>query len=154
MALAGCRDKSKAQVVSANLSMTSYSKARLSSSLGAETTLEFPVLETFNGDGILIYRSHELGKNADSLREVLAGIQNLQPLRQSPRLVDILEAVPDFKQHEQEVLRRHKPVVVSVDLEGCGVCGAQAHLINESRERLLQQSIDVLEIHVFSPSHP
>ena len=59
--------------------MTSYSKARLSSSLGAETTLEFPVLEIFNGDGILIYRSHELGQNADSLRKFWLVFRTFSP---------------------------------------------------------------------------
>jgi len=148
----GCGEKPRAQHISAKLSVISYAQARTRFTAGMEKNLNFPVLEIFNGDGSLIYRNQDEIRNAGALEHVLASISTLPPLQHAPRLADILDTVPEFKPHEQEVLSHHKPVVLSVDMEGCGACRIQASWLEEERDRLLRQSIDVLEIHVSAPS--
>lgn len=141
-----------AQNISAKLSIISYAQVRTRFTSGLEKNLGFPALEIFNGEGSLIYRNKDEIRNADALERVLANISTLPSLQHAPRVADILDAVPEFKPHEQEVLRHHKPVVLSVDLDGCGACKVQASWLDEARDRLLRQSIDVLEIHVAAPS--
>jgi hypothetical protein len=151
VAFGGCGGKTKSHYVLAKMSVASYINARISSTAGVETTLKFPLLEIFNAEGRLIYDSQEKVPDKLLLEKVLASVPQRQPLASSPRLMDILNAVPEFRRHEEDILQRHHPVVLSVDLEGCGACRVQARWVDESRDQLLRQSIDVLEIHVSAP---
>jgi hypothetical protein len=59
--------------------------------------------------------------------------------------------VPDFQAREQEILGRGKPVVLSVLLENCHACTVQENAFDDVQQRLLQQSIVLLVIHVSPP---
>src|SRR5882724_2859084 len=150
VSLIGCRSKPAAQLLSANLSMAPYVQARSYSKARKESDFYFPSLEIYN-DGILIYRGHEAVQNANVLRGMPASIRNMQPNPQSPSLADILEAIPEFKVHAQRILGRHQLAVVSVDLADCGECRVQTRAMDETTKRLLWQSIDILEIHIYAP---
>src|SRR5882672_257066 len=125
--LGGCKSKSTAQLLSADLSITSYVQAHGHATVGKESDFYFPMLEIYNENGYLIYRSHEAMQNAAILRGMPASIRNLRPEQQSPRLAGILEAVPEFSAHKQRVLNRHQLVVLSVEMEYCGECRIQAN---------------------------
>lgn len=151
VSVTGCGSKPQARWISADLSISAYIEARMHSPDRTASTFDFPVLEIYNDDGWLVYHGHEAIQNAAILNELPASARNLQPVRESPRLADILKAVPAFKAQERRVLEQHGTVVLSVELEGCGACRIQDRAMDEARQRLLQRSIAVLEIHVIQP---
>ena len=143
-----CRSRSRAQALSATLSIPAYVEA---AKPGVSPTFEFPVLEVYNGEGLLIYRHHDVTRNSAMLRGLPANAKLMQPESSAPRLAHILESVPKFKPERQAVMALHQPVVLSVDMDSCGECRIQSRVIDGFRERLLEQSVSVLEIHVSPP---
>jgi hypothetical protein len=154
--LAACGSKpkggaGKGALMSANLSISSYAEARRRGNAKATSEFFFPMLEIYNGSGALVYRGHESIENARVLRELPSGIDSLLPQQDAPRLSDILEAVPDFKTKEQEILRRRSPVVLSIVLENCKACTVQEDELDQAQQRLLEHSVDVLVVKIAHP---
>jgi hypothetical protein len=141
----------KGQLISTSVPISLYAAARMHGSAGGVSEFNFPMLEIYDGSGALVYRSHEPINNARVLRELPSSIQSLQPRKDAPRLADIIEALPEFKAKEKEILRHHNPVVLSVVLENCHACTVQEDALGEAQQLLLQNSIDVLVVNVAQP---
>lgn len=151
----GCasrKQETAAGVISANLSISSYARARQQATSTKESSFDFPVLEIYNSSGILVYSGHESIANAQTLREFPASISNFKPQERAPHLLDILEAIPDFKRKERQIMQGKKWIIISTELEGCEACAVQDDALLDAKSHLLgQQSVNLLEIHV---SHP
>src|SRR5882672_10163100 len=80
----GCasrKQESDARLISANLSISSYAKARQQATATTASSFDFPVLEIYNDSGILVYSGHESSRNAQTLREFPVSVRNLPPAR-------------------------------------------------------------------------
>lgn len=154
VSLNGCTShKRDGGLVSASMSISSYAMARQRASASKESmSYYFPVLEIYNGAGILVYSSHESRANAQALKDFPDSVQKLQPQEQAPRLRNILEEIPAFKTNVEEIAQRKRWVIISTDLEHCASCVVQDNALRETKERLAQQQIaDILEIYVSQP---
>jgi hypothetical protein len=156
LALSSCSSK-KGEVatnheVATTLSISAYSQARMRASAGAELQYSFPMLEIYNGSGVLVYQSREAMANARILKQFPGVLQNQQPQEHAPRLANIIEQIPDFKAVEQKIGSKKKWVLLSVDLQDCEGCGVQEDALRRIKRHLLEQeSVDILEIHVLRP---
>lgn len=139
-----------AGMISTSLSISSYATAREHASASKDGTYFFPVLEIYNGSGVLIYRGHESAENTRTLKEFPGSIQNLRPQEQASHLLKLLEEFPVFKERERGIQAK-KWVIISTGLDGCEGCAVQEHTLREEKQRLLQQSVSILEIHVTPP---
>jgi len=150
IAASGCRSNGKhGELVSTTLSMSSYVDALHRVNPGHSTTYLFPVLEIYNEAGVLIYRDNASMTNARILREFPGSVQNLPPKEDAPRLVKVLEEIPDFKPWAREIVGKKKLTILSVGLEDCRACSIQEQALDGLEKRLVQQpAVAILEINV------
>jgi hypothetical protein len=135
--------------ISANIPLALYAATRVSRRVPKPTKFTFPILEIYNELGALVYQGSESSlENARILRELPASIRGLLAPSDAPRLISVLEAVPEFQAREQEILRDRRPVLLSIELQNCEACVIQADALNDAAPRLLRQSMDVLVLKV------
>jgi hypothetical protein len=153
VSLSACvSNKKDTGLISTSLSISSYAEASMRAHAVKESQYDFPMLEIYNGSGILVYRGHDSTANARVLKEFPNSVQSLQPQEDAPRLAKILEAIPDFREREQEIVGRNKSVILSIGLEHCKGCIVQEDALQAAKQHLLrQQSVEILEINVFQP---
>jgi hypothetical protein len=137
--------------VSTAMPMASYAKIPVNGSSGKIVPFFFPQLNIYDASGNLIYSGNEALDNAQILRELPEGISALKPEPGAPSLVQLLNAVPDFRAREKEILAPHRITVFSISLDGCHACMVQEDAVSDTKDRLLDKGVNLLVIHVSRP---
>jgi hypothetical protein len=138
-------------LLSATLPVRVYMMDSVHASGSKEREFRFPSLQIYNSSGYLIYSGTDPFRNVRVLRSLPSEIQNLAPIQRRSSLSRLVEAIPEFRAREKDILRTHRPVVVSADLEGCDGCSVQAEALNGMTAELRRQPVDVLLIRVQQP---
>jgi hypothetical protein len=138
-------------LISTSLPLASYVQAGSHGSADKGAKFFFPQLEIYDESGDLIYSSHESIENARVLKELPGSIKNLKPNPHAPRITEIMEAVPAFRQRKQEILTQHRVSILSVFLENCHACTVQEDALGDVEHRLLDHGINLLVLRVSRP---
>jgi hypothetical protein len=133
------------------MSMPTYVAFRTQASSGNEKNFDFPLLEVFNSEGLLVYRSREALVNTAFLSSPVSSIEATQPLHPVVQANTFLKWLP-LGGDESRTFGPGKTMVLSTTLEGCEACEVQDTAVNKFHTRLSDQAVDLIEIRVSSPS--
>jgi len=132
--------------VTTSLPLASYVQAGSREGPKSGATFFFPQLDIYDLSGNLIYSSHESLESARMLNTLPGGIQGLPPKPDAPRLAEVVERVPGFREKKEQILGRPRVSVISVFLENCEACSLQENALDDARGRLLDHDINLLVI--------
>ncbi len=136
------------ELISVNLSLESYMRARMRGSGEGESKFSFPELQVYERGSKLIYRGTRPNENARVLWEISLGSLDFKQKPNGPALIDIVEAFPEFKARKRDILR-HKLVVLSVALDDCQACKTQEAAMDDVDHQLIQHAACILLVKVF-----
>lgn len=153
MLLSSCTASNhSARPISTNLSISTYSLARERAGGDKSGGYYFPLLEIYNGAGLLLYSSHDSANNSIIIKRFPENLDALHPQEQAPRLKNVLAEIPAFRDKALDTTGRKKWTIISTELDGCKGCTIQMQALQDSLPRLThQQSVEIFEIHVSPP---
>jgi hypothetical protein len=153
-AMCACRSRTQpaaeGMILQANLPLASYIQTRrgLGKEAGSSAQFFFPELHIYGEGGALIYSSHESFQNAKVLTALPNNISKLRPTPGAANVVDIIDAIPAFRARRDQLMKLHRPIVLSIFLQDCHACSDQEDALGTAKHQLLDEGIDLLVIDV------
>ena len=157
--LTGCTSSQKKVdrkgfLISASLPLKEYVKNGAKHSNTQNPQFYFPQLNIYDESERLVYSSHNNSDNVDVLAYKLSDLRKLQPVSGGENFADIVEEMTEFRARKQEILQQGKLSVLSIFLEDCHACSLQEEALSGNEDRLLDEGINVLVVHVMTPHNP
>lgn len=149
----GCHTEShraatEGYTASTSLSFKDYVHLAVLLNGGKAATFTFPQLRIYNQGGQLTYFGDNAKRNMDMLERKPEDLPALKLGSGNSDLSQVIEDVPAFKAHQDELLHNRRPTVAVVSLETCHACSLQDEALDRRKERLLQSGVNVLIINV------
>jgi hypothetical protein len=154
--LMGCSSQqkkvdTKGLSISASLPLGVYVKDGAKHSSTNNTQFYFPQLYIYDKSERLVYSSHDNLDNVDLLKNKSSALQRLQPITGGEDFADIVEEINEFRARKRELLGQRRFSVLSIFLEDCHACSVQEEALSGSENRLVEDGINVLVLHLTKP---